>query len=116
MTEAPETGLPCASVTSTDGAVATFVFTVADWPSPALIVIEPAVPATPVAVKVIGLPASPPDVAVSVFVPAVVPSFHEPTVAMPLALVVACVPVAEPPPEATAKVTAMPEMGRPRYS
>jgi len=113
VTATPETGLPYVSVTSTDGAVPTVVFTVAVWPSPPAIVIEPATPATPVAVKVIGLPARLPEVAVSVLAPAVWPSVQLPTVAMPLAFVVGLRPVAEPPPEATAKVTAMPETGLP---
>ena len=45
-------------------------------------------PARPVAWKVTGLPPSVPDVAVSVFAPAVVPSVHEPAVARPDAFVV----------------------------
>src|SRR5262249_61547381 len=36
VTETPGTGFPKESVTSTDGAVDTFVFTVADCPLPAL--------------------------------------------------------------------------------
>src|ERR1041384_3895431 len=68
-------------------------------------------PGVPVAVNDSGLPASPVDVAASVFVPAVVPSAHLPTVAMPLALVVADPPVTEPPPEPMAKVTATPATG-----
>ena len=70
-----------------------------------------AAPAAPVAVKVTGEPVSPGLVAVRVLAPAVVPSVQLPTVAMPEALVVAAAPVTEPPPEATAKVTATPETG-----
>ena len=51
--------------------------------------------------------------AVSVFAPAVVPSVHEPTVATPLAFVVWLTEVAEPPPEATPKVTITPLTGLP---
>ena len=67
-------------------------------------------PAVPVAWKVTAPTLA---VAVSVFAPAVVPSFQEPTVAMPLAFVVALVPPAEPPPEAVANVTPTPETGLP---
>ena len=70
-----------------------------------------AAPAVPVAVKVSGEPVRPGLVAVSVLAPAVVPSVQLPTVAMPDALVVADAPVTEPPPEATAKVTATPATG-----
>ena len=59
----------------------------------------------PVAVKVTGEPVRPVLVALSVFVPAVVPRVQLPTVAMPEAFVVAEPPVIEPPPDATAKVT-----------
>ena len=68
-------------------------------------------PAVPVAVKVIGEPDSPVPVAVRVFVPAVVPSVQLPTVAIPLPFVVVVNPVAEPPPDATAKVMVMPLTG-----
>src|SRR5437868_5815958 len=70
--------------------------------------------AVPVAWKV--TEGRPVDDAVSGLAPAAVPSFHEPTVAMPLAFVVALVPVADPPPEATANVTATPETGLPKLS
>src|SRR5712672_1417504 len=70
------------------------------------------------AVKVRGLPVRPVLVAVRVLllVPAVVPSFQEPTVAMPAALVVWEPPVTEPPPDATAKVTETPATGLPNWS
>ena len=50
-----------------------------------------------------------PLVAVNVFDPAVVPNVQLPTVAMPLAFVVADPLVTEPPPVATANVTETPE-------
>jgi len=68
-----------------------------------------AVLAVPVAVKVTGEPVSDPDVTVSVFDPAVVPSVHAGEVAMPELFVVAEPDDAkDPPPEATANVTAVP--------
>src|SRR5439155_17726403 len=73
-----------------------------------------AAPAVPVAVNVTGLPVSVPEVAVSVFGPAVVPSVHEVTAAIPFAPVVTgVVGVTVPPPDATAKVTATPSTGFP---
>src|SRR5439155_1712888 len=59
-------------------------------------------------------PVSVPDVAVSVFVPAVVPSVHEVTAAIPSAPVVTGdVGVTVPPPDATANVTDTPATGSP---
>ena len=78
---------------------------------PAFTAICVAVPAVPVAVKVTGEPVRDPLVAVKVFEPTVVPNVQLPTVAIPLTLVVADVPVAEPPPVATAKVTLTPLTG-----
>jgi hypothetical protein len=76
-------------------------------------VIDVGGPAIPVAVNVTDrLPLE----AVSVFVPAVVPSVHPPMVAMPLTSVAALGPVALPPPDATANVTVMPLMGLPAAS
>ena len=49
VTELPETGLPYWSLISTDGAVATFVFTVADWLLPETKDIPAAGPASAVA-------------------------------------------------------------------
>ena len=63
--------------------------TVADWLSPAETASVFALSAVPVAWNVTGLPPRVPEVAVSVFAPAVVPSVHEATVARPLALIVA---------------------------
>lgn len=65
----------------------------------------------PVAVKVTGDPVSDPLAAVSAFDPAVGPSVQLPTVAIPFEPVVADNPVPEPPPVATAKVTATPLTG-----
>src|SRR5207249_6332547 len=73
VTLTPATGLPFASCTITDGSTATAVPAVVVWPSPALIAICVAAPAVPVALKVTGLPVSPPAVAVSEFGPVVGP-------------------------------------------
>src|SRR5439155_7946909 len=114
VTATPATGLPFASCTITDGPTATAVPAVADWLFPPLSAIELAAPVVPVAVKVTGLPVSVPEVAVSVFGPAVVPSVHEVTAAIPLAPVVTgVVGVTEPPPDATANVTLTPPTGLP---
>src|SRR5438093_372292 len=72
-----------------------------------------AAPAVPVAVKVTGLPESDPDVAVSVFGPAVGRNVQLPTVATPLGWVVWLPPVIVPFPGATAKVTPTPATGFP---
>src|SRR5438128_319714 len=74
-------------------------------------VIVAGAPATPVAVKVTGEPGTLTAAAVIVLRPAVVPRIHEPTVAIPWALVVAVAPVIDPPPIASANVTAMPAIG-----
>ena len=74
----------------------------------------PAPPETPVAVKVTGSPAMPAGAAsaVSVLGPAAGPSVQEVAAAMPLAFVVtAATGSTEPPPLATAKVTATPATG-----
>ena len=65
----------------------------------------------PVAAKDTGDPVKLPLVARSVLAPAVVPSIQLPTEAMPEAPVVAEAPEIEPPPLATAKVTATPATG-----
>jgi hypothetical protein len=111
VTLAPDTTFELASVTLTDGGVATAVDLDAVWLLPALIVMSAAGPVVPVAVNVTGL--SDPDEAVRLFGPAAGPSFQLPTVAMPLALDVAVPPVTDPPPVATAKVTVAPEMALP---
>src|SRR5205809_1749024 len=74
---------------------------------------RPAAPAVPSAVKVTGLPVSPLDVAVRVFVPAVVLSVQLPTVAIPLPFVVWVPPVTVPLPTAAANVTVTPCTGLP---
>src|SRR5439155_6001226 len=109
VTATPPTGLPCVSRTITEGSTATAVPVVAAWPLPALMAIELAAPAVPVAVNVTGLPVSPLDVAVSVFGPAVGPRVHEVMAAIPLAFVLTgAVGLTVPPPEATANVTRTP--------
>src|SRR5439155_8172757 len=72
-----------------------------------------AAPAVPSAVKVTGLPVSPLDVAVSVFVPAVVLSVQLPTVAIPLPFVVWVPPVTVPLPTAAGNVAVTPCTGLP---
>src|SRR5205807_4465935 len=81
--------------------------------SPELFAMVAAGPAVPVAVNVTGLPVRPPDVAVSVFEPAVALIVQLPTVAIPLPLVVWLPPVTLPLPGATANVTATPVTGFP---
>ncbi len=73
------------------------------------------VPATAaaVAVNVTGLPVRPVLVAVSVLTCATEPSVQLPAVAIPAASVVAALPVTDPPPDATANVTATPALGLP---
>ena len=67
--------------------------------------------------KVIGEPDREPDVAVNVFDPAVVPNVHAGDVAIPELFVVTDPDDAsEPPPEVTAKVTAVPAMAFPKAS
>ena len=76
-----------------------------------IFVIVAGAPATPVAVNVSGDPGTFTAAAVSVLTPAVVPSTHAPTVAIPFASVVAVGPARDPPPVASAKVTVMPAIG-----
>src|SRR5205807_2214982 len=109
----PVTGFPFASFTITEGGALTAAPAVADWLVALFAAIVAAAPAVPVAVKVTGLPASDPDVAVSVFVPAVALRVQLPTVATPLVLVVWLPPVNVPFPVATANVTATPTTGFP---
>jgi hypothetical protein len=74
-------------------------------------------PTVPVAAKVTGEPVSPDTVAVSVFDPAVVPRVHEVTAAMPEEFVdTVVVGRRDPPPDATAKVTAVPDTRLPPES
>jgi hypothetical protein len=89
VTITPLTGSPLASVTSTAGATATAVLTVALCPSPADFTIEAGCDAgggVPVAVKVTGVKL--PLEAVIVLLPGVEPSVQLPTVATPEAFVV----------------------------
>jgi len=72
-----------------------------------------AAPAVPVAVNVTGPPDNVPELAVSVFWPAVGLSVQLPTVATPLAFVVWLPPVIVPFPGVTANVTATPATGFP---
>src|ERR1041384_8860361 len=116
VTIAPAAALLNWSRAITLGAVATFVLTVAVWPLPALSASCVAAPAVPVAVKVTGRPVNPADVAVSVFDPAVVPSVHDPTVAIPPPLVGCEPPATLPPPVATANVTVTPATALPHES
>src|SRR5207248_7466695 len=106
VTATPATGLPFASLTITEGGEPTAVPAGAVWLVGLFAAIVAAAPAVPVAANVTGLPESDPDVAVSVFRPAVDLSVHIPTVAMPLPFVVWLPPVIVPFPGATANVTA----------
>ena len=109
VTETPDTGLPWASVTSTDGAMARVAPTVSACPPPALSAMILAAPCVAIALKVTGDPISPPTVAVTFCVSAVSPRTHCAT-AMPLALVIevgGMVPV----PLVTAQVTVTPLTG-----
>src|SRR5437588_582262 len=105
------TGFPFASFTITDGGEPTAVPTVAVWLVRLFAAIVAAAPAVPVAVKLTGLPESDPDIAVSVFCPAVGPRVQLPTVAIPLASLVWAAPVTLPLPEPAAKVTDTPDTG-----
>ena len=71
-------------------------------------------PATAVALKVTAVRV--PELAVSVFGPAVTPSVHDPTVATPDASVVTVAPVIVPPPPPTVNVTGAPANGSPFWS
>src|SRR5579859_1676081 len=113
VTLTPATGLLCASVTRTDGAV-TEVPTVAEAGGVLAELMTAAEPVVPVAVNVTGLPppVNPVAVAVIELGPTVLPRIHEPIVAIPDELVVVgFVPVSDPLPVTTAKVTVTPETG-----
>jgi hypothetical protein len=110
VTLAPFTGTPAPSFTTTVRGPQKKRLPSATWLSPLTIVIV-AGAAPPVAAKVtVGRALA---VAVSVFVPGVAPSVQFPTVAMPLAFVIAVAPVTDPPPEATANVALTPATGFP---
>jgi hypothetical protein len=70
-----------------------------------------AAPAAPLALKV--TEESPLLEALSVFGPAVVPSVHDPTVAMPVESVTIDAPLTAPPPAVTENVTVTPPIGAP---
>src|SRR5216117_1220385 len=115
-TGTPAVGLSNWSRTSTAGGVAIAVPTVAACVSPAWIVTCVASPAVPVAVKVTGVPV-PAAVAVSVLLPAVVPSVHDVIVAIPFASVLTAIAgLTVPPPDATAKRTCTPAVGLSNWS
>ena len=112
VTATPATGLANWSRTITEGGVATAVPTVAACPLPAFSAICVAGPAAPWAVNVTGLPARPLEDAVRVFVPAVVPSVHDVSAAMPLAFVrTGVVGFTLPLPDPGVNVTATPATG-----
>ena len=79
--------------------------TVALCPLPPAMLIPAGCPAVPVALKRIGEPVSPVELAVNEFAPGTAPSVQLPIAAMPDASVVADAPVTEPLPVATANVT-----------
>ena len=96
---------------------------VRSWLEPAFSVAEPviasvaAVPGVPVAVNVTGDPAREPDVAVKVLAPADVPRVQDVTAATPEEFVVTAeAGASDPPPDAIAKVTDVPEIGLPAES
>src|SRR5439155_72832 len=105
VTATPATGFPFASCTITDGPTATAVPAVADWLFPPFGRAVLSTPVTPVAV-----PSFPTRRSSHL----VVPSVHEVTAAIPSAPVVTgVVGVTDPPPDATANVTATPATGFP---
>src|SRR5436190_5029959 len=111
LTLTPGIGLLFASRTSTDGGAATAVLTVADCAVTLAAAICVALPTVADALNVTVL--SPAMVAVTLllFVPAAAPSVHDVSVATPALLVLTVLPDAglvDPPPAATANVTAMP--------
>jgi hypothetical protein len=110
VTLKPLTGLPCASLTITDGA-ATAEPTVAVCDVALLAVNVVAVLAVPVALKTTGLPLKPEVAAWTVFAPAVVPSVHVVSAATPEASVVTVLPLTGdvvPLPAVVVKVTTTP--------
>src|SRR5207245_7473809 len=110
------TGLPLASWSCTTGCCASGTPLRAVLEGGVVTTTFVAAPAVPVAVKVTGLPASVPDVAVSVFVPAVGPRVQDVAAAMPSAPVVAVGGVTVPLPGWTAKFTVTPATGLPLAS
>ena len=110
------TGLPLASCSCTTGCWANGAPLCALLEGSVVIASFAAAPAVAVAVKVTGLPVSPVALAVSVLVPGVVPSVHDVTAAMPLPFVATLVGLTVPPPDVTAKATAIPDTGFPAPS
>jgi hypothetical protein len=112
VTDAPDTAFPLASEILTEGAWATAVPTAAVCPLDAgfAIAMVAGGPERPVAV-IVTRPDTPGVEAVIEFGPAVIPSVHEPTVAIPEELLVALAPVIDPPPLATRKLTIAPFTG-----
>src|SRR5438093_1136251 len=107
VTVTPCTGLRSASHTTELQSLLTVLS-----PSP-LLFPSPTLFRSPSAVNVTGLPVSPLDVAVRVFVPAVVLRVQLPTVAIPLPFVVWVPPLTLPLPAAGANVTVTPCTGLP---
>jgi len=110
VTLAPLTGLLFASLTITTKGLGSVVPTDALCPFPENRDMLVAGPAVPVALKVTGDPESPVDVAVTVFVPDVVPNVRI-VDALPSAPVVAEVADSDPLPAVTANVTPTPLTG-----
>src|SRR6266576_4181996 len=108
--------LPYAStaVTTTAGVITSPAFVSVGWPVNTR---STAAPGVPVAVNVTGLPANVPEVAVKVFVPAVVPRVQDVAAATPPSSVVTgAVGSTVPPPAVTANITATPATGLPNSS
>jgi hypothetical protein len=120
VTLVPDTGLPPASVTVTTNGAPSAVLITLLWPFPEVNAMVVAPPALAVAVNVTGLPVSPADVAVTVYVPTLSPRVSV-LLAWPLAIVVAfrmlsdC-PAAPTGVDAIANVTLLPEIGFPPAS
>jgi len=115
ITFVPLTGFPPASRTVTTNGEASAVLITAFWLFPEVRLIVAALPVVAVAVNVTGLPASPPDVAVTVYDPTLLPSVSV-LLACPLPFVVVVVVVNDCPvaPEgvvAIANVTLTPGTG-----
>jgi hypothetical protein len=115
VTLVPATGFPPASVTVTTNGEASAELIWPLWLFPDVSVIVVGGPAVAVAVNVTGLPVSPADVAVTVYVPTLFPSVNV-LLACPLPFVVVVVvfntcPAAPPGDVAMANVTLTPETG-----
>src|SRR5581483_170487 len=117
VTVTPPTGLPLASVTLTVNGLGNVWPTVPAFPLPLTRVrfAGPLGALVAVAVNVIGLPVSEPELAVTAFDPAAGPSVRT-VEAKPLPLVVTDVALSAPPPPATVNVTPIPETGFPLAS